>query len=391
MEKTTQEEILEQTEQEGLVEAPEQIEEEAAEEPEETQEVVAEAPKAKVKEDDDEGDDEDDEEEEEEEEQVKKEELKIPSTKSAMVSALFDRVNGLKKEDVSKRFKDLMAVIEAEDLGGEEPDDAKPEGDSTAIGKKKKKIKISMPEINVKEDIDALVEGEELSEDFKSKASTIFEAAVHQKVMEIASSKVEEMEKEYQSELQEEIVSFRDELTDKVDGYLNYVVEEWMKENELALESSLRSEITEEFMGGLKDLFKEHYIEVPEEKVDIVENLFDKVEDLEGQLNDKVQENIKVKNELNEYRKDKILEEVCDDLADTQAEKMKSLVEGVSYEDDSEKFEEKVKTIKENYFPETIKQDDNVEQLDSSSEVSEKSEPKMNHIMEAYSKAIARK
>ena len=394
MEKTTQEEILEQTEQEGLVEAPEQIEEEVAEETEETQEVVAEAPKAKVKEDDDEdGDDDDDEEEEEEEEeQVKKEELKIPSTKSAMVSALFDRVNGLKKEDVSKRFKDLMAVIEAEDLGGEEPDDAKPEGDSTAIGKKKKKIKISMPEINVKEDIDALVEGEELSEDFKSKASTIFEAAVHQKVMEIAASKVEDMEKEYQSELQEEIVSFRDELTDKVDGYLNYVVEEWMKENELALESSLRSEITEEFMGGLKDLFKEHYIEVPDEKVDIVENLFDKVEDLEGQLNDKVQENIKVKNELNEYRKDKILEEVCDDLADTQAEKMKSLVEGVSYEDDSEKFEEKVKTIKENYFPETIKQDDNVEQLDSSSEVSEKSEePKMNHIMEAYSKAIARK
>ena len=209
--------------------------------------------------------------------------------------------------------------------------------------------------------------------------------------MEIAASKVDEMEKEYQTELQEEIVSFRDELTDKVDGYLNYVTEEWMKENELALESSLKSEITEEFMSGLKDLFTEHYIEVPEEKVDIVENLFDKVEDLEGQLNTQVQDNIKVKAELNEYRKDKILEEVCDDLADTQSEKMKSLVEGVTYEDDSEKFEEKVKTIKENYFPETIKKDENVEQIDSSSEVAEKSEPKMNHIMEAYSKAIARK
>ena len=392
MENTTQEEILEQTEQEGLVEAPEQIEEE---ETEETQEVVAEAPKAKVKEDDDDDDngddDDDDDEEEEEDEQVKKEELKIPTTKSAMVSALFDKVNGLKKEEVSKRFKDLIAVIEAEDLGGETPDNAKPDDDSTAVGKKKKKIKISMPEINVKEDIDALVEGEELSEEFKSKASTIFEAAVHQKVMEIASSKVDEMEKEYQDELQEEIVTFRDELTDKVDGYLNYVTEEWMKENELALESSLKSEITEEFMSGLKDLFTEHYIEVPEEKVDIVENLFDKVEDLEGQLNTQVQDNIKVKAELNEYRKDKILEEVCDDLADTQSEKMKSLVEGVTYEDDSEKFEEKVKTIKENYFPETIKKDENVEQIDSSSEVAEKSEPKMNHIMEAYSKAIARK
>ena len=384
MEKTTQEEILEQSEQEELVEAPEQIEE-----TEETQKIVAEAPKSKVKEDDDEDEDDDD---EEEEEQVKKEEVKIPSTKTAMISALFDKVNGLKKEDVSKRFKDLMDVIEAEDLGGETPDDASPDGDKVAIGKKKKKMKVAMPEINVKEDIDALVEGEELSEEFKTKASTIFEAAVHQKVMEIAASKVDEMEQEYQSELQEEIVSFRDELTDKVDGYLNYVVEEWMKENELALENSLRSEITEEFMGGLKDLFKEHYIEVPDEKVDIVENMFDKVEDLEEQLNDKVQDNIKLKSELNEYRKNKILEEVCDDLADTQSEKMKSLVEGVSYEDDSESFEEKVKTIKESYFPESKKQDENVEQLDSSSEVTEKSEePKMNHIMEAYSKAIARK
>ena len=385
MEKTTQEEILEQSEQEELVEAPEQIEE-----TEETQKIVAEAPKSKVKEDDDEDEDDDDE-EEEEEEQVKKEEVKVPSTKTAMISALFDKVNGLKKEDVSKRFKDLMDVIEAEDLGGETPDDASPDGDKVAVGKKKKKIKVAMPEINVKEDIDALVQGEELSEEFKTKASTIFEAAVHQKVMEVAASKVDEMEQEYQSELQEEIVSFRDELTDKVDGYLNYVVEEWMKENELALESSLRSEITEEFMGGLKDLFKEHYIEVPDEKVDIVENMFDKVEDLEGQLNDKVQDNIKLKSELNEYRKNKILEEVCDDLADTQSEKMKTLVEGVSYEDDSESFEEKVKTIKENYFPETKKQDDNVEQIDSSSEVEESSEPKMNSIMEAYSKAIARK
>jgi len=385
MENTTQEEILEQTEQEELVEAPEQIEE-----TEETQEVVAEAPKAKVKEDDDEEGEDDDDEEEEEDEQVKKEEVKVPTTKTAMISALFDKVNGLKKEDVSKRFKDLMDVIEAEDLGGETVDDASPEGDKVAVGKKKKKIKVAVPEINVKEDIDALVEGEELSEEFKTKASTIFEAAVHQKVMEIASSKVEDMEKEYQTELQEEIVSFRDELTDKVDGYLNYVVEEWMKENELALESSLRSEITEEFMGGLKDLFKEHYIEVPDEKVDIVENLFDKVEDLEGQLNDKVQDNIKIKSELNEYRKDKILEEVCNDLADTQSEKMKSLVEGVSYEDDSENFEEKVKTIKESYFPDNKKQDENVEQVDAS-DGEEVSDPKMNSIMEAYSKAIARK
>ena len=387
MENTNQEEVLEETEQEELVEAPEQ------EENEQSEEILAEKSKAKVKEDDDEDEEEDDDsddddDEEEEEEQVKKEEVKIPSTKAAMIKALFDKVNGLKKEEVSAKWKDLMDVAEAEDLGGAEVDDAHPEGDKVAIGKKKKKIKISMPEINVKEDIDALVEGEELSEEFKTKASTIFEAAVHQKVMEIATKKTEDLEKEYQSDLQEEIVSFRDELTEKVDGYLNYVVEEWMKENELALDSSLKSELTEEFMDGLKTLFTEHYIEVPDEKVDIVESLYDKVEELEEKLNSQIDDNVKVTGELNEYRKNKILEEVCDDLADTQSEKMKTLVEGVSYEDDADDFENKVKTIKESYFPNQTKQDANVEQ--ESDDTPTEETPEMSNIMEAYSKAIAR-
>ena len=351
-----QEEVLEQTEQEQeLVEAPEQVAEETVEE-------------------------------------EKIEEIQVPSTKTAMIKQLFDKVNGLKKEEVSKRFKDLIDVIEAEDIGGPSPDDAKPEDDSHAVGKKKKKMKVAMPEINVKEDIAALVQGEELSEEFKSKAATIFEAAVHQKVMEVSSEKIDELEKEFQDNLQEEIVSFRDELTEKVDGYLNYVVEEWMKENELALESSLRSEITEEFMSGLKNLFTEHYIEVPEEKVDIVENLFDKVEELEEKLNSQIQENVKVKDELNDYRKNKILEEVCEDLADTQAEKMKSLVDGVTYEENADDFENKVKMIKESYFPNQVKQDENIEQEDvvSEEEVTQEA-PKMNNIMEAYSKAISRK
>ena len=348
-----QEEVLEQTEQEQeLVEAPEQVAEETVEE-------------------------------------EKIEEIQIPSTKTAMIKQLFDKVNGLKKEEVSKRFKDLLDVIEAEDLGGPTPMDSDPEKD--AVGKKKKKMKVAMPEINVKEDIAALVQGEELSEEFKSKAATIFEAAVHQKVMEVSSEKIDELEKEFQDNLQEEIVSFRDELTEKVDGYLNYVVEEWMKENELALESSLRSEITEEFMSGLKNLFTEHYIEVPDEKVDIVENLFDKAEELEEKLNSQIQENVKVKDELNDYRKNKILEEVCEDLADTQAEKMKSLVDGVTYEENADDFENKVKMIKESYFPNQVKQDENIEQEDVVSEEEVDETPKLNNIMEAYSKAISRK
>ena len=385
MENKTQEEILEETEQEELVEAPEEVVE--GELPLALQKAID---KKNGKKDEDDDDDEDDDEDDDDE--MKKEEVKIPSTKSAMIKALFDKVNGMKKEDVSAKWKNLMSVVEAEDLGGETPQDATPEGDTGKIGKKKKKIKISMPEINVKEDIDALVEGEELSEEFKSKASTIFEAAVHQKVMEIATGKIDELETEYQTNLEEEIVSFRDELTEKVDGYLNYVVEEWMRENELAIDSSLKSEITEEFIGGLKDLFSEHYIEVPDEKVDIVESLYDKVEELEGKLNSQIDDNVQVTNELNEYRKDKILEEVCEDLADTQSEKMKTLIEGVSYENDADDFENKVMMIKENYFPNQTKQDENVEQeSDVSYNGEEVSEPKMNNIMEAYSKAIARK
>ena len=383
-----QEEVLEESEQEELVEAPEQEEQ--------TEEKVSEMAHAKKKmkkseaaHEDDEEDEDDDEDEEEEEEQVKKEELRIPSTKSAMIKALFDKVNGMKKEEVSSKWKELMGVAEAEDMGGPTPMDSKPETDE--VGKKKKKMKISMPEINVKEDIDALVEGEQLSEDFKSKASTIFEAAVHQKVMEIATNKIEDLEKEFQSDLQEEIISFRDELTEKVDGYLNYVVEEWMRENELALEGSLRSEITEEFMSGLKNLFTEHYIDVPDEKVDIVESLYDKVEELEEKLNTQIEDNVKTKDELNEYRKNKILDEVSSDLADTQSEKLKSLVEGVSYEENAEDFESKIKTIKESYFPSQVKQDENIDQKDVVSEDSTEETPKISNIMSAYSKAIARK
>ena len=176
-ENNNQEEVLEESEQEELVEAPEQ---------EEEQPEVELSEKSKVKEDDDEDDDDDDE-EEEEEEQVKKEELRVPSTKAQMIKTLFDKVNGMKKEEVSAKWKELMGVAEAEEIGGASPTDASPEGDKVAIGKKKKKIKIAIPEINVKEDIDALVQGEELSEEFKTKASTIFEAAVHQKVMEVAT------------------------------------------------------------------------------------------------------------------------------------------------------------------------------------------------------------
>ena len=367
---TNQDEVLEEVEQQDeLVETPE-IQGETVQTEEKIEEEVV---------------------EEEKIEEDKLEEVKMPSTKSGMIKALFDKVNGMKKEEVSSKWKELMDVAEAEDTGGPTPEDSDNKKDKVAV--KGKKMKASdLPEINVKEDIEALVQGEELSEDFKTKASTIFEAAVYQKVMEVSTKKTEELEEEYQKDLQEEIISCRDELTEKVDGYLNYVVEEWMKENELALDSSLRSEITEEFITGLKGLFTEHYIEVPEEKVDMVENLFDRVEELETKLNTKIEENVKVTNELNEYRKNKIVEEVSNDLADTQSEKLKELTEGVSMEEgDVEDFENKVKQIKESYFPSQVKKDEVISEEESvSSDEQEETPVKMNSIMEAYSKAIAR-
>ena len=377
---TNQDEVLEDVEQQDeLVETPE-IKGETVQE-EEVDEMYHGKKKMKKEEESD---------EEVKKEEVKKEEAKMPSTKSGMIKALFDKVNQMKKEEVTSKWKELMDVAEAEDTGGPTPEDSDNKKDKVAV--KGKKMKASdLPEINVKEDIEALVQGEELSEDFKTKASTIFEAAVYQKVMEVSTKKTEELEEEYQQGLQEEIISFRDELTEKVDGYLNYVVEEWMKENELALDSSLRSEITEEFIAGLKGLFTEHYIEVPEEKVDMVENLFDRVEELETKLNTKIEENVKVTNELNEYRKNKIVEEVSNDLADTQSEKLKELTEGVSMEEgDVEDFENKVKQIKESYFPSQVKKDEVISEENVNSEEPKETDAKMTDIMKAYSKAIAR-
>ena len=174
----------------------------------------------------------------------------------------------MKKEEVTYRSDNKITPSTAEILSGPTPEDSDNEKDE--VGKKKKKVKVTdIPEINVKEDIEALVQGEELSEEFKSKAATVFEAAIKSKVKEIA----EDIQADYDKKLTEETSKSKDELVEKVDSYLAYVVEEWMKENELALERGIKGEIAEEFIGGLKGLFQEHYIEVPEEKVDMVEEL----------------------------------------------------------------------------------------------------------------------
>jgi hypothetical protein len=202
----------------------------------------------------------------------------------------------------------------------------------------------------MKEDVNALFgDDQTISEDFKSKAVTIFEARVLDRVSQIQ----EEIESQYADMLEEAVETIKTDLTEKVDDYLSYVVEQWMEENQIAIESGLRSEITEDFIAGLRNLFAENYINVPEDKVDLVEELAAKVEDLETKLNEEIETNIEYKKALTEAIKEQLTVEVCDGLTATQVEKIKSLAESVDFSTEEE-FVEKLETLRENYFPSGI-------------------------------------
>ena len=211
---------------------------------------------------------------------------------------------------------------------------------------KKMKMKEKM-----KEDIDALfADDSTISEEFKSKVSTIFEARVADRVTQIE----EEIETRYAGMLEEAVESVKADLTEKVDDYLSYVVEQWMEENQIAIESGLRAELTEDFIGGLRNLFAEHYIDVPAEKVDLVDELAGKVEELESKLNEEIERAVDLKKSLVESRKVEMTREACEGLTDTQVEKIKSLAESVEFSTEDE-YKEKLETIRENYFPSGIK------------------------------------
>ena len=197
----------------------------------------------------------------------------------------------------------------------------------------------------VKEDIDALLNGEELSEEFRNKAETIFEAAVMARV----KSEVARLEEEFEARLQEEAVKNKEGLVEQVDGYLGYIAEQWMAQNELALERGIKSDILEGFVDGLKDLFQEHYIDVPEEKFDVLGAMEDRIEELEEKINEQVAINVEMSKVISEQERRKIIDTVSEGLTDTQVEKFMDLVEELSYED-AKSFETKVKTIRENYF-----------------------------------------
>ena len=223
-------------------------------------------------------------------------------------------------------------------------------------------------EIDIEEDVTALVEGEELSEEFKEKAKTILEAAIKGKVTQIKES----LEVGYETKLVEEVEEIKTALNERVDSYLEYVAEEWFTENQLAVEGGLKEELTESFMTGLKSLFEEHYVTIPEEKYDVLQSMVEKLDDMETKLNEQIEKNVGLNKRLAESVADGILESVSEGLAATQKEKLASLAESVEFDSEAQ-YRDKLETLKESYFPtkssSTVKSESLSEGVDSSEAV----------------------
>ena len=244
---------------------------------------------------------------------------------------------------------------------------------------KKETAKDKVKDMDMKEDVDALTSGEDLSEEFKSKAATIFEGAVKAKLVE----EIEKLESEYETKVDEKVSEVKEEIVDKVDAYLNYVVEEWMKENELAIEKGLRNEITEDFIGGLKSLFESHYINVPQEKYDVIESQAAEIEKLKEEVNQTIEKNVELNQKVSENTRQEIINDVSSDLAATEAEKLGKLAESIEYKD-AERFRKGVETLKNSYYP--TKEASDTE----SNEVAANAGSDLSESMAAYTAAISK-
>jgi len=313
----------------------------------------------------------------------------LEELKEFMVSEEFEQLDELSKNTLRSYLKGSRAENQgslgsaghmsdkARSLGrtDDDKDDARYQGAKNA----KKRLNA------MKEDIDALfADDSTISEDFKSKVSTIFEARVNDRVTQIE----EEIETHYAGMLEEAVQTIKDDLTEKVDDYLNYVIEQWMEENQIAIESGLRSEMTEEFISGLRNLFAEHYIDVPAEKIDLVSELATKVEELESSLNEEIERGIQIKKSLIESHKTEIVHVVCEGLTATQVEKIKSLAESVEFSTEEE-YKNKLETIRENYFPSGTKRADENQLHEELGDVEDKkvsSDPFVNAVAQAISK-----
>ena len=240
-------------------------------------------------------------------------------------------------------------------------------------------------QIDIEADVQALFEGEELSEEFQDKARTIFEAAINAKLAEVK----EAVKTEYEEQLVEEVAAIKSELEERVDAYLEYVADEWLQENQIAVESGLKTEMTESFLEGMKNLFEEHYVSVPEDKYDVIESMVDKLDEMEGKLNEQIEKNIALNRRLAESTADVVFSDVTEGLATSQKEKLATLVENVEFESETD-YREKLVTLKESYFPSNAGS-----QRDKSENLSEGNEnpgniQEISSSMEAYLQTLNR-
>ena len=291
-----------------------------------------------------------------------------------------------KSAQVAGEPSHLKASYEETDSTDETIKEKKAEDVKKDIDEDEKEAKAKKEsEIDVKEHIEALVGDSDLSEEFKQKAATIFEAAINSKV----KAEKNRLAAEYDTKFEEEISKSKSELTEKVDSYLNYVVEEWMKENKLALERGIKGEIAEDFIGGLKKLFEDHYIDVPDEKYDVLEDQASKIEGLEKKLNEEIEKNIDMNKVNGSLKRQDIIDENSKDLADTAKEKFDSLVEGVEYSSE-EDFAKKVETIKESYFGQKAEKSVDNTDIDDVAVGGETSNEDLSNAMAAYTNAISK-
>ena len=255
-------------------------------------------------------------------------------TKEMMRAEMMKKMENMNAIDLKAAYEAMYNEKDAEEVEEE------------LSAEKKEEIDARIKDLDVKEDVDALMSGEDLSEEFKTKAATVFEAAIKSKLR----SEIDRIHEEVSSEKETDIETFKEELTEKVDTYLNYVVEEWTKENELAIERGLKGEIAEDFISGLKQLFEDHYIDVPDEKYDVLEAQSEKITELEDKLNESIQKNVEMTEDNSLLVREQVFTDVSEDLAQTEIEKFKGLVEDVDFTDE-ESFREKLSTLKESYFP----------------------------------------
>jgi len=312
-----------------------------------------------------------------------------PKSRIEMMVSVLKGIDAMPKRDFIKWFDQQQAVFGPGKDHGVGDNSASNQSSIDTKNGSGPKTKYPMPKLSVKEDVEEMFSGSDLSEEFKEKASTLFEAAVNARII----TETARLEEEFESKLEESIAEINEELTSKVDSYLDFVVEQWMEENEVAIESALRNEITTDFINGLKNLFTEHYIDIPEDKISVVESLASKVEELEVMLDEKITENAQMKLALEETEKDKVFESYLDDLALSQQEKFKALAEGVDFDGDLEVYSRKLSIIKENYFTTEKKAPTSTNITEETFEVDENEknvsiDPSVNRYVQAISRSL---